>query len=172
MNSLTILLRIMHVIAGILWAGGAVALYMFIEPAAKETAPDGQKFMGYLMTQRKFSKFLSVTSLLTILGGGALYYRLGNLDWAWVITGPGIGFTIGALSGLLAFAVGFWLVAPRAVKLGELAKEIEIHGGSASTDQTAILSRLQREMYLAGRAEFYLIIIAMLTMSTARYWSF
>jgi uncharacterized membrane protein len=172
MNTLTLLLRITHIVAGILWAGGAMIFFLFIEPSARSTGTEGQKFMGYLMTQKRFSKFMGAMSLLTILGGAALYYRLGNVNWSWVTTGPGVGFTIGALAGISAFAAGNVLVAPRAEKMGKLSQEIQANGGSASPEQAARLGQLEKEMVLAGKLDFLLIAIAVLTMATARYWSF
>jgi uncharacterized membrane protein len=49
MNILIISLRILHIIAGISWAGGAIHYFLFIGPTAKATVPESQKFMGYFM---------------------------------------------------------------------------------------------------------------------------
>ena len=172
MNLLIILLRILHVIAGILWAGGAIHYLLFIEPTAKATAPESQKFMGYLMTQKKWSTFMSTMALVTILAGAALYYRLGSVDWTWVTTGPGIGFTIGALAGTLVYGVGVFMIAPRIGKLGRIAQEIQASGGTPSAEQAASLNRIQHEMERIGKLDVALMTLAMLTMATARYWSF
>ena len=172
MNILLIALRILHIIAGILWAGGALHFFLFIGPTVKATAPDSQKFMGHLLTQKRWSQFMSAMSVLTILAGGALYYRLGSVNWGWVTTGPGIGFTIGALAGLLVFAIGNFMLGPRTVHLGRISQEIQANGGSPSSKQAAILQRTQRELEILGKVDFVLILIALLAMSTARYWTF
>jgi uncharacterized membrane protein len=172
MNILVIILRILHIVAGISWAGGAINYFLFIGPTAKATAPESQKFMGYLMEQRQWTKFMSTTSLLTILAGGALYYRLGSVNWHWVVTPPGIGFTIGALTGILLLAVGHLLIAPRINTMGKISQEIQANKGSASLQQAARLNQIQKEMEIIGKVDFVLIMIAVLTMSTARYWSF
>lgn len=172
MNILIIILRILHIVAGILWAGGAAAYYLFIEPTAKATAPESRKFMDHLMLQQKFSVFLNSMSLLTILAGGALFYRLASTNWSWVATGPGIGFSIGALAGILAVAVWNALVPPRVKRLVALAESIQANGGSATPAQAAASLQLEREIALAGKLDFALTAIAVLTMATARYWTF
>ena len=172
MNILIILLRILHIVAGISWAGGGIHYFLFIGPTAKATAPESQKFMSYLMEQRRWTRFMSAMSLLTVLAGGALYYRLGSVNWGWVVTPPGIGFTIGALTGIFLFAAGHLLLAPRINAMGKISQEIQANGGSASAQQAARLSQIQKEMDIIGTVDFVLIMIAVLTMSTARYWSF
>jgi uncharacterized membrane protein len=172
MNLLIIILRILHIVAGILWAGGAAAYYLFIEPTAKATAPESQKFMDYLMTQQRFSKFLNAMSLVTILAGGALFYRLTSVNWKWILTGPGIGFTIGALAGISAVVAWNLLVPPRIAELEKLARVIQANGNSPSPQQTATLAKLEKEMTLAGWLDFGLTAMAVLMMATARYWSF
>lgn len=172
MNILIIFLRFLHIVAGISWAGGAIHYILFIGPTAKATAPESQKFMGYLLEQKRWTSFMSAMSLLTILAGGALYYRLGSVNWDWVATPPGIGFSIGALSGILVFAAGHFMLAPRTNKLGKISQEIQANGGSPSADQVAVLNQTQKELETIGKVDFVLILVALLTMSTARYWSF
>ena len=172
MNIVIIILRILHIVAGISWAGGAIHYFLFIGPTAKATAPESQKFMGYLMEQRRWTKFMSAMSLLTVLAGGALYYRLGSVNWDWVTTAPGIGFTTGALTGILLFGAGHLLIAPRIRNMAKISQEIQANGSLAFEQQVARLHQIQKEMEIIGKVDFVLIVIAVLTMSTARYWSF
>ncbi len=51
MNIGVILLRIVHIFAGVFWVGGGIFMFAYIEPAVKATAPAGQKFMQYLTVQ-------------------------------------------------------------------------------------------------------------------------
>jgi uncharacterized membrane protein len=172
MNILLIILRILHIVAGILWAGGATHYYLFIEPSARATAPESQKFMDYLMTRRRFSQFVNTMSLITILAGGALFYRLAHVNWDWVASGPGLGFSIGALSGISAVVLWNLLVPPRVKELAGLVGELQANGGGTSAAQSARISQIEKEMALAGKLDFALTAIAVLTMSTARYWNF
>lgn len=115
---------------------------------------------------------MGIMSLLTVLAGGFLYYRLFSGNWRLVSTGPGIGFTIGAIAGILLFLEGFLLVKPRAERMAKLGAEIQSAGGPPSAARTAELESIQTEIHNLGKYEFVLLLIAMLTMATARYWSF
>lgn len=172
MNLLLIPLRILHIVSGILWAGGAIHYFLFIEPSVKATAPESQKFMGYLMAQKKWAKFMTTNALITILAGGVLYYRLGSLNWDWVTTGPGIGFTLGTTAGITVFALGTFMIGPRVERLGVISQAVQANGGSPSAEQAAQLNRIQKELELLGKFDITLISIAVLAMATARYWTF
>jgi hypothetical protein len=94
------------------------------------------------------------------------------VNWGWVATAPGIGFTIGALTGIFLFVVGHLMLAPRINHMGQISREVQANGGSASVQQAAQLSQLQKEIEIISKVDFVMILIALLTMSTARYWSF
>jgi uncharacterized membrane protein len=168
---LILLLRIIHIVAGVCWVGGAVVHTLFIEPSAKATAPDSRKFIQYLMGRRKYGAFMGITSLLTVLAGGLLYWRSSaGFQWAWIQSGPGLMFTVGAVIGLAVYLWGTLLIAPRAARLGALGAQLEAAGGPPTPDQAAELRRLDKEMSFIGRVDFVLLAIALFAMATARYW--
>src|SRR5512134_4078740 len=104
---LLILFRIVHIFAGALWIGAAISYLFFFKPTVKAIGPAGPQFMQNLAERRKYPVFMMITSLLTILAGGALYlYASGGFNLAWIKTGTGLGFTIGSLAALVAFLVG------------------------------------------------------------------
>jgi uncharacterized membrane protein len=168
---LIILLRIIHIIAGVCWVGGAVVHTFFIEPSVKATAPESRKFMQYLMSRQQYGAFMGITSLLTVLAGGLLYWRSsGGFAWAWITSGPGIMFSIGAVIGIAVYLWGTLLIAPRAARLGALGAQIGAAGGPPTPEQAAELHKLDRQMSFIGRVDFVLLAIALFTMATARYW--
>lgn len=46
------------------------------------------------------------------------------------------------------------------------------HGGRASATHSARISQIEKEMTLAGKLDFALTALAVLSRSTARYWNF
>jgi hypothetical protein len=72
----------------------------------------------------------------------------------------------------LVFLIGFFMIRPRAERLGKLGKEIGMAGGPPSPEQAAELQKLDREMRSIERIDVILLTISLLTMATARYWSF
>ncbi len=171
MNIGVILLRIVHIFAGVFWVGGGILTFAYIEPAVKATAPAGQKFLQYLLVQRRFSFSMGIASLLTVLAGATLYWGdSGGFQWAWITSPTGLGFTIGASMGLTAFFVGLLLIKPTAERLGTLGQQISASTQPPASEQLAELNRLQARMATVERWDFVLLSIALLAMATARYW--
>jgi hypothetical protein len=170
---LLILLRIVHVVAGILWGGAAVYYLFFIKPSVKAIGPAGPQFMQNLTERRKLPLFMIGTSLLTVLAGGILYwFSSGGFSAMWISSGPGIGFTIGSVAGLVAFLVGNFGIGPTAAQMGALGQQIGASGGKPTPEQIHTLQVLEKKLSRAELIDFVMLVIAMLTMATARYWTF
>lgn len=166
-------LRLVHVVAGILWGGAAVYYLFFVKPSVKAIGPVGPQFMQNLMERRKLPIFMMATSLLTVLAGGILFwFSSSGFTPAWMASGPGIGFTIGAIAALVAFFVGGLGVGPTSAELGVLGGQIAASGNGPTPEQVSTLQKLEKRLGLAERVDFIMLAIAMLTMATARYWSF
>ncbi|MGZ9166631.1 MAG: hypothetical protein ACXW4U_15780, partial [Anaerolineales bacterium] len=74
MTYLIWLLRIVHIVGGVFWVGGTFMMAFFIAPTVGATAEAGQKFIGHLMGDLKFSNRMSAVAGLTILAGLILYW--------------------------------------------------------------------------------------------------
>lgn len=173
MNPFVIFLRIVHVMSAAFWVGGALLFFAFVEPAVRATAPQSQAFMQNLMVRRKFTNYMEALGLLTIVAGGFLIWRdsLG-LQLSWILKGPGVGFSLGALMGISAALSGSLGISPAAKKLSRLGAQIQQSGTPPTQEQQAEMHRLDRRMALFSRMDIVLLILALLFMATARYWSF
>lgn len=170
---LIMLLRFVHIFAGVLWVGAAILFFAFIEPTAKAIGPAGGQFMQYFIERQRYPIFMSIVSTLTILSGVPLYlFASGGLQLSWIKSGPGLVFTVGSVVSILTFFVGFFVIQPRAIRMGVLSKEIGMSGGPPSPAQAAELHTLDQELTRVERAEFVLLSIAIIAMATARYWIF
>jgi uncharacterized membrane protein len=168
-----LVLRIVHIVAGTLWVGAAVSYFFFVEPTVKLLGPAGPKFMQGLIEKRRYPAFMNTVSMLTIVAGILLYWTAsGGLQPAWITSGPGLGFTIGAIVAIVVFGIGFFMIRPRAERLGALGKEIGMAGGPPTPDQVAELQKLDAEMRRIERVDVILLTISLIAMATARYWSF
>ena len=110
---LLLVLRLVHIVAGALWAGAAIFYFFFVEPTVQGLGPARPKFMQDLVTKRRYPVFMNVTSGLTILAGLLLFwFASGGLQLSWITSGPGLGFTVGSLAALGAYGVGFFGMTP------------------------------------------------------------
>jgi uncharacterized membrane protein len=169
MNVLMLVLRIVHISAGILWGGGSIIMHFFFGPTVKATNQTGQQFAGHLMLKTRFVTVMTTMATLTVLAGGSLYWiDSQGLTSAWVKSTAGIGFLIGGLFGFVAFVAG--------VTFGQLNKQLAIVGsqvqGKPTPEQMAEIQLLQKRIAATTRFHVPSIIIAILLMSASRYLLF
>ena len=168
-----IVLRLVHVVASVCWAGGAFIFFLFVEPTAKALAPTGMQFVEHMVTKRRFSMFMVISSTLTVLSGALLILQYAGGRWLdYVQTGPGLGFTLGSVVGVTVYLIGMFGVNPRALRMAKLGREIQAAGGPPTPAQGAELQKLDREMSRLGLVDFVLVAVSLALMATARYWLF
>jgi uncharacterized membrane protein len=166
-----LVLRFIHIVASVCWAGGGFIFFLFVEPTAKALAPTGMQFVDHMVTKRRFSIFMVVSSTLTVLTGAVLIWQYASGNWlSYVKTGPGLGFALGSMVGVAVYLVGMFGVNPRAVRLSKIGQEIQAAGGPPTPAQGAELQKLDREMSTLGLVDFLLVALALGLMASARYW--
>lgn len=163
-----LLLRSLHVVAGLFWVGAAVLLAGFIEPVARSMGPAGGQFMHGLVDRRRLPIFMELATILTIGTGVALYWRASvGLQWAWVLTGPGLAFAVAGLAATAAGLLGQFVNAPTAARIATLAKELA--GGTPATTVIAEMERLQSRLRRSMQVGAVLLVAAAAGMAIARY---
>jgi hypothetical protein len=168
-----ILLRFIHIVSGALWVGAAISYLFFVKASAKAIGPAGPQFMQNLTQRRKYPLYMISTSLLTVLAGGILFvYSSGGFSMAWLKSGPGIGFTIGSLAGLIAFLVGSFGIGPTSAQMGALGAQIAAAGGPPNPALLSHMRALEIRLTRAEGIDFVMLVLSILTMATARYWIF
>lgn len=166
-----LLLRLIHILAGVFWVGSAVTMFLFLQPTAQATAPESQRFMLHLLRNRRFGHVVLVTALLTVGAGAILFWRDSNgLQLAWMSRPPGLGFTIGALAALLALGLFIFVGFPASSRLVGIGSRLEAERRPPSVDEQQILARSQAVLKRVGVTVVVLLTIAAGAMATARYW--
>ena len=167
MHVLIIVLRFLHIVSGAVWLGSAVIMIFFVGPTAAAMGDAGPKFMGHLVTHKKVSVFISAMAGLTVLAGASLFWiDSEGLTSAWMHSGPGTVFTIGAVFGLIGFIFGIQ-GGVNVKKMTELGSQIQ---GKPTDEQMALMQSLQKKAQTAGPIGAYAILISAVCMSVARYW--
>ena len=165
MNIYLLVLRLIHIVAGVIWGGGAIIMEFFIGRSIRSTGETGQKFAQYLMIQLRMHRFMTVMALSTVLAGGLLYWHDSNgFTSAWMKGGAGIGFTIGAVFGLIAFIFGAIFGGTNA-KLAQISAQVQ---GKSTGEQLAQIQTLQKRIRTVTPIHVFSMILAMIFMATAR----
>ena len=169
MNYLVIALRIIHIVAGITWVGGTLIMTFFIGPTIGATAEAGQKFIGHLMNNLKFSNRMSAAAGLTILAGFILYWIDSNgFTSAWMSSGAGRGFGIGAGFALLGFVFGL-LIGRTTNAMAQLGAQFR---GKPSTEQMSQMQSIRKQQATYSNISATALILAVIFMAIARYLIF
>lgn len=169
MTVLVVVLRLIHILAGVFWVGAAMISAFFLSPALAATGEAGQKMMGHMITKGRMSVRITVAAILTVLAGGALYWiDSGGLTSSWTSSATGLGFAIGGLFALVGLGIGM-MVGTGAHRIGEIAAAAQ---GKPSPDQIAQMQAAQKQMAMASKVSTAALIIALACMATARYWVF
>ena len=169
MNTLIMILRAIHILAGVFWVGSSIILGFFISPTVAATADAGQKFMAHLVTKSQITMRITISAILTVLAGGWLYWiDSQGFSSAWTRSGPGWGFGIGALLALVGMIFGI-LVGKNVSTLGTLASQIQ---GKPTDEQMKTILAAQKQLSTVSPVSTVALILALVCMATARYWLF
>ncbi len=87
----------------------------------------------------------------------------------WITSGVGLAFTVGGLSAIAAFVIGFAVSKPAADWMGALGQEIQAAGKPPTPEQAAELGRLGKRTADAATWVALLVGIALVAMAIARY---
>jgi hypothetical protein len=164
------IMRLIHIVGGVLWVGGAVITAAFFVPSVRAAGPAGAPVMQQLVQVRKLPIFFIGTGFLTILSGIGLYWRAsGGFSNGWMQSGAGMTFGIGGLSALIALLIGLIVAAPAGKRAGELGAQIASGGKPPTPEQLAEMQRLSARTGKAGAWAGVFLLIAAAAMSVARY---
>jgi uncharacterized membrane protein len=169
MDPILILLRIVHVVGGVFWAGAILFVVHFLEPAVRDAGPDGAKVMQGLR-KRRYLEVIPVVAALTLLSGYVLYWR----TFDRIHPGPGasaveLALGLGGLASLVAFVIGVTLLRPSALRIGTLGAELARASDEGKAELQEEMGRLRLRMRGSGRVVAALLGIAILTMAVGRY---
>ncbi len=168
-RTITLLLRLIHILAGVFWVGAMFVVAGFLLPALRRTGRQGGEFMRHIMQDRRLGLFLGLAMGLTILSGLTMYARtVSATNGAWASTAPGIAYGFGGLAAVLAALVGGIIggfAGRRLAAVGGRARK----AGAPSAEMQAEIERLQGRVVLGARLAAALLAIAAAAMATARY---
>jgi len=168
-----LLFRLIHITAGVWWAGSVFLFVVFVQPSARAIAPAGAPFMMELLGKRHMPRRLLEFAGVTIAAGLVLYW----IDWHdaaslgdFAKQGFGLGITLGALSAITAFLIGLFATRPTADRFMALAGEVAASGGPPSPEVGQQMQQLQAKLTTLAKVNLAFVTIAVICMGTARYW--
>jgi hypothetical protein len=170
MPLLIAVLRVVHVVAASFWLGAALMNAGFLLPAVRASGPAGGQVMKQIVQVRRLPTYLNIAVGLALLSGALLYWWLsGGFASTWLASVHGLGLVAGALLGIVAALVGWFVNAPTAKRFAQLAAQVQAAGRPPSEEELASLQGLQQRLLNATRAGAVLLVLAAAAMAAARY---
>lgn len=160
MQTELIVLRLVHILLGVFWAGTLVFLALFLEPSIRAAGPAGGQVMQQL-AGRHLLQVMPVVGLVTILSGLRLLAIMSNgFTGEWMRSRPGMAYSVGAAAALLAFGIGVLIMRPTMKRVMQI-------GPDPARQSEAQTLRLRSAR--AGRVVATLLTIAAGAMAIGRY---
>jgi hypothetical protein len=164
---MTIVLRLLHIICGVLWVGALGLMTMFLMPAIGRTGPIGGQFMQHLVNKTKLTAYMPVLAIITVLAGFGLYYiDMRASAGSFGRSAMGMAYGIGGAAAVVGFLVGGIMTGGSAGKIGKITATLS---GPPSPEQAAEIAKLQGRMKTGARISFALLLFTTAAMAVARY---
>ena len=164
-----IILRLLHIVGGVLWVGMFFLMMIFIMPAIQEAGPAGGTIVQGLQ-RRKLLVVMPVTAIVTLLSGLWLFWVVSRgFDPTYMRSPMGRMLGVGAASAIIAFVVGIAIYRPAMMRAAALAEQLSKASEAERTAGTSELARLRARTKLSGHAILGLLFLAVAAMSVARY---
>lgn len=166
-----VLLRIVHIVTGVLWVGSLFVVVVFVQPTAATLGAAGAPFMSELR-RRRFVDVVFADAVVTVVAGAFLYWR-GWHTYAsfgdWIGSTFGASLTVGALLAIVALGVAALFTRPTIGRLVSIGQQVAESGGPPTPERAAQIGELQHRLVVAERVSFSLVLLAVAAMASARY---
>lgn len=160
--SIMVLLRLMHILAGITWVGAMIFTVFFLIPALKDDgATLGKVFQGLM--KRGYMQVMPAVAIVTILSGLWMIRVTSNgmMD-VYMQSRAGRTFTTAGGLAIIGFLIGMFVARPAGMRAAGLM------GQMANSSDNAEKARLQGEVAaLQKRNGAATMIVAVLVIAAA-----
>jgi len=169
-NTYLLVLRLLHIGCGVMWAGTVIFLAFFVDPAIEASGPQGAKVMQQLLKTNRFPIVIMILAIVTVVAGVLLIWKVSDgLQSAWLASENGKVLTGGAVMAIAAFIIGFIINRPAGARIAKIGKEIALTGTPPTESQLGEIKRLGRKLAIATKIMAFLLILAIVGMSAFRY---
>ena len=170
MAILMVILRFLHIGAGVYWAGTMIFAATMLAPSIGDAGPAGGAVMAALMKRGMMTK-IPAAAIVTILAGFGLYWNTSNhFDSQFMGSPFGITLGLGAVAALIAFGFGMGVVRPNQMKIMATMPGVNaLPDGAEKQAKMAEVQAMRATAMKGGRIVSVLLMIAVACMAIARY---
>lgn len=170
MQTLILVLRLIHLFGGVFWVGTAIFNTFFLGPALATVGPTAGSVMGAL-ERKKLMTALPLSAIATMASGiWLMWIDAAGAPSAFMRSGVGAVFAIGGLCAILAFLLSMVVSRPAFVAVGQLSASLAAATSPTERDQLqAQINALRYRVTVASKWATGLLLGAVACMAVARY---
>jgi hypothetical protein len=170
MDPVMVLLRLLHIVLGVYWAGTLIFTALYLEPSVRAAGPPGGQVMAQLI-RRGHLNVMPAVALITMLAGIELYRRVSaGFQPEWIASPRGMTLTIGAVAAIVAFVIGVFVMRATSLRVIALTKAAQDAAEGPDRDsRLAEIQPLRRRVTLSVRWVAALLGVSVAAMAVARY---
>lgn len=163
-----VVLRLLHIVMGALWFGVGVCAAWVLMPAAERMGDKGFAMLRTFYISTRFNMLMPIVSIGTTLVGVILWIlRSSSITDLEAFTSTGdLVMIFGALMGLAAFGHGGAATGKYADEFAALAQTYE---ENPTEENLKTLQAVKEKVRIHGNISAWIVLIAILCMSGARY---
>lgn len=160
-----LIIKLLHVFAGVFWFGAAAILVFFIMPTAGAVGPGAAPFITHLNTKLQLPRVVLWAASINLVMGLGLMWRVSAGFNADYFKSPGShAVTMGAAFGIIAFLIAMMVQIPRAKHIAQLTTQA---AEKPSDALTATLATERKKFALGGKFLLVALTISLIGMLLA-----
>ena len=165
MDAEIVLLRLLHIVPGVVWVGSAVFMAWVMQPAIAKTGPPHSGAVMRNMVNPMVIT-LHASALLTIVIGVVMAFRVRDplFDFLWS-TDWGTMIWLGALLSVIGYAIGT-IGGISSKKMMDIGASLQ---GPPSPEQAAQMAALQKRGALLTKIASAIVLVAVACMALAQH---
>jgi uncharacterized membrane protein len=169
MTALIIVLRLIHILAGVYWAGTIFFFTTFLEPSLRSMGPDGGKVMVRFM-ERGYMKLMPAVAMTTVLSGIALLWIMSDgFKPAYMGSPMGIALSTGGALAIVSIVYGVSVLRPAGERIGKIAGELPQASEASKAALMSEMEKLRNKTAVGARIVFGMLVVAVALMAGGRY---
>lgn len=162
-------LRLVHVVAGLLWVGAGFFNALVLAPVLSQPGPGAGPVMACLKRRGLFV-FRPTMTRLTIVSGVRLMCLTSGGTAAYLRSPGGAVYTAASVVAIVVFVLGMTVMGPAGRRMGALAAELAgAQDDERRSSLRARLTALQRTNRQMGLALTVLMLVSAAGMAVGRY---
>ncbi len=169
MATLVVVLRLLHILAGVFWVGAALFMTFMVGPTLKQVGPSAGPVMAEL-NRRRYSDWLFGAAVVVLGSGLALLWIVSaHLSRRWLLSDMGITLEVGAVAAVLAIVIGATRIRPMSSRMASLQRAIAMEKRPPTPVEQAAIGAMLGNLTAWSTRTAVLLVVAAGAMGVARY---